>query len=138
MRADFHDSHATPSLRPLCPTRWVVRAKSIQSVLNNYEALMHAMEEVSFASDDAGAKANGFLKWLQSFEMLFGLQVSLAVLEHTKSCNATLQSPKTSVAHAKCAAQIAADMITQHVKETCCAQRGKPANECSPLRSDEY
>lgn len=55
-------SHATLSLRPLCPTRWVVRAKSIQSVLNNYEALMHAMEEVSFASDDAGAKANGFLK----------------------------------------------------------------------------
>ena len=30
----------TPSFRVLCPTRWTVRAASLQSVLDNYEVLL--------------------------------------------------------------------------------------------------
>ena len=35
----------TPSFRVLCPTRWTVRAASLQSVLDNYEVLLSVWEE---------------------------------------------------------------------------------------------
>ena len=38
------DSH-TPGIRVLCPTRWTVRAASVQSVLDNYEVLLEVWEE---------------------------------------------------------------------------------------------
>ena len=35
-----HDfSQATPGVRVLCPTRWTVKADSLQSIIDNYEAL---------------------------------------------------------------------------------------------------
>ena len=35
----------TPGFRVLCPTRWTVRAASLQSVLDNYEVLLQVWEE---------------------------------------------------------------------------------------------
>ena len=35
----------TPGFRTLCPTRWTVRADSLQSVLDNYEVLQDLWEE---------------------------------------------------------------------------------------------
>ena len=36
MAINSNDSELTPSLRPLCPTRWTVRHSSIDSILQNY------------------------------------------------------------------------------------------------------
>lgn len=52
-----------PSLRPLCPTRWTVKAASLQSISSNYSALLEFLDNLS--SDDkgdAGGKANGLLQ----------------------------------------------------------------------------
>ena len=35
----------TPSFRVLCPTRWIIHAASLQSVLDNYEVLLGVWEE---------------------------------------------------------------------------------------------
>ena len=35
----------TPGFRVICPTRWTVRAASLQSILDNYEALVGVWEE---------------------------------------------------------------------------------------------
>jgi hypothetical protein len=111
MKEDMPCQSNTTSLRPLCPTRWVVRVKSIKSVLDNYEPLLQALQQVGLTSDETGAKASGFVKQLQSFDRFFALHVSLAVLEPAESCNCKLQSIKTSVADAKFAATKAADLI---------------------------
>jgi Domain of unknown function (DUF4371) len=108
----MHDGPLTASLRPLCPTRWTVRVKSIQSLLDNYEALCSALEEAaSRSTDDSSAKASGFLKRLETFETYFGLRASLAVLEHAEGCNTFLQSTNISVADAKQSAMKTADVI---------------------------
>ena len=43
--------------RVLCPTRWTVRAASLQSVLNNYEVLLSAWEEAQ------AWKLDGEMQW---------------------------------------------------------------------------
>ena len=39
-------SVSSPSLKPLCPTRWTVRASAISSVLMNYKVLQDALDEM--------------------------------------------------------------------------------------------
>ena len=39
-------SPSSPSIRPLCPTRWTVRAESLRSVIANYEILQELMKEI--------------------------------------------------------------------------------------------
>ena len=52
----------------LCPTRWTVRT-AIESVVENYEPLTQAMEEINHTShDEYGAKAGGFLTQLHTFD----------------------------------------------------------------------
>ena len=54
-----------PSLRPLCNTRWTVKAKSFLSVLNNYEALMQTMAEIvqdKNSNFEVTSKAGGIQK----------------------------------------------------------------------------
>ena len=53
-----------PSLRPLCPTRWTVKAKSFESVLN-YEALLETLHKIVSEKDgtfEVVAKAGGIHK----------------------------------------------------------------------------
>ena len=35
----------SPGLKPLCPTRWTVRAESLRSVLNNYAVIQSVLED---------------------------------------------------------------------------------------------
>lgn len=52
-------------LRPLCPTRWTVRAKAIQYVLEQYESILVALEEMASAKGDAAVRASGLLTKFQ-------------------------------------------------------------------------
>lgn len=46
--------------RPLCPTRWTVRTGAINAVLQNYSALLQALQSIGEISyDDYGRRANG-------------------------------------------------------------------------------
>ena len=48
----------TPSFRVLCPTRWTVRAKSFQSVLDNYSVLQQLWECVLDSRVDPDVRAS--------------------------------------------------------------------------------
>ena len=45
-------SPEAPGLRPLCPTRWTVRTSALDSILKNYETLIHAFRDVNTTSHD--------------------------------------------------------------------------------------
>ena len=55
------ESGLSPSLKPLCPTRWTVRHSAIASILKNYKMLMTALEIVRQGHDEYAAKGNGLL-----------------------------------------------------------------------------
>ena len=46
-----------PGFRVLCPTRWTVRADSMNSVLDNYEVLLGVWEESKESRLDSNVKA---------------------------------------------------------------------------------
>jgi len=56
------------SLRPLCPTRWTVRAKSLASVADNYDAVLATLDAIAMEDKtESGSKANGLSKSFTRF-----------------------------------------------------------------------
>ena len=101
IKASNPDESKSSGLRPLCPTRWTVRTKAIQSILNNYQTLMDTSEMLSARNtDDASAKASGFIKKMNDFETYFGLRTALRIFEPSEVCSKQLQKVNLSVTEA--------------------------------------
>jgi hypothetical protein len=102
------------SLRPLCPTRWTVRTASLSSVAVSYSGLLQTLSKISHeCGDDGGAKASGFLKRLQSFEMYFSIQLALKVFEPAEECSKILQSAGLTAAEAHSSATFTASILRE-------------------------
>ena len=86
-----------PGFRVLCPTRWTVRANSLQSVLDNYSVLQELWEEVKDKASDPSVKARiiGVQAQFRKFQYFFGVLLEL-LLKHSDNLSKTLQSPKLS------------------------------------------
>ncbi|XP_039279145.1 zinc finger MYM-type protein 1-like [Nilaparvata lugens] len=86
------------NLRPLCPTRWTMRASSIQRILKNYEDLLQFFE--IFSSTDkteAGYKCAGFLESMILFRTYLFLNLYCHVMNVVEEVNENIQSPHLSV-----------------------------------------
>jgi len=73
-------------------------------VLDNYEALLEALYEISRSSDDSATKALGWLKKMQSFDVYFGLELAILVFEPSEACSKKLQKTDMSLSEAQKAA----------------------------------
>ncbi len=94
---------AQPGFRNLCPTRWTVRAKSLKSILDNYQLLQRSLETFStFAVRDPemSARCAGISAQFDSFDFLFGVTVGSQLLSVADNLSTTLQSKSMSVADA--------------------------------------
>ncbi|XP_043193723.1 zinc finger MYM-type protein 1-like [Amphibalanus amphitrite] len=88
----------TGSLRPLCPTRWTCRTASLRSVLENYELIMHTLEEVSTESSGEHARrAGGMLALMGQFDTLMGLRMAIEVFSIAEDLSRGLQSATATV-----------------------------------------
>ena len=66
-----------PRIRPLCPTRWTVRAGAISAVLQNYEVLQETFEDAHRSTHDRnGITAGGMVSLMNKFSTFFGLKLS--------------------------------------------------------------
>ena len=98
---EFQGTEA-PQLRPLCPTRWTVKAASLQSIAANYSALMDFLEDMSTnEKGDAGGKASGLLVHLQKFGTFFSLRLMLAFFSRVEAVNVALQKRQLHTQSAK-------------------------------------
>ena len=96
----------TPGIKPLCPTRWTVRAKAFTSLLKNYGELQDTLDIVAEGSDEYARRASGLLALMQQFSTFFGLKLSLAVFAPTEELSATLQAKSASCGDATAAVDI--------------------------------
>ena len=62
-------------LKPLCSTRWTVRASSIHSLLINYSLIKTALKEISEEGGHPAPKANGLIEQMHKFSTYFGLKL---------------------------------------------------------------
>ena len=92
-----------PSFRVLCLTSWTVRAKSLESVLDNYSVLQELWEIRLDDNIDPDVRAwvIGVQAKMESFDYFFGISVSELVLNHGDSLSATLQSSTISAVEAQ-------------------------------------
>ena len=94
----FHDikgeiAPGTPGVRVLCPTRWTVRADSMQSIIHNYSVLQSLWDQAAGIVHDTEtiARIRGVAAHMQSFEFFFGLVLGEILLCHTDNLSKTLQ-----------------------------------------------
>ena len=88
------------TIRPLCPTRWVMRQASLDSNLCNYERIITFLDEVPKHSNDAKvrAKAASLLSKVEEFQTFFDLR---GLHQLFRSAHKYMQSSKVSVSHVK-------------------------------------
>eukprot|EP00731_Ephydatia_muelleri_P036298 Em0232g1a len=80
-------------LKPLCPTRWTVRAEALDAVLKQYKVIIETMEEVhSTTHDEYGMKAGGIVTALEKFDTLFGLQLGHLLFGCAENTSKVLQA----------------------------------------------
>ncbi len=92
LQDDETEEKSTASLKPFCPTRWTVRVNSLISVRDNYKTLLEFFDTVGLENTDSGVKARGFSKYLQRFETLMLLEISIETLQKVEALNETLQA----------------------------------------------
>lgn len=78
-------SPSSPSIRPLCPTRWTVRAESLRSVIANYQVLQELMEEIIEeyrGITEATSSAKGILSTMEKISLPFWCCGIASFLQH--------------------------------------------------------
>ena len=87
----------TFALKPLCPTRWTVRSNALRSVVNQYESIIEALEEMSRNPGNASTRAAGLLVKFQKGVTLLALLIALVVIEPLENLNRSLQGLQSTV-----------------------------------------
>lgn len=93
-----------PGVKPLCPTRWTVRAESLRSVITNYNVIMTVLEEIMEeykGNFEACCQARGVLTTMETFQFLFGVTISEKVFSITDKLSKALQKKDLSAIAAK-------------------------------------
>ena len=83
-----------PGFRVLCPTKWIVRAESLKSVLENYTALQELWDAALETGLDAEVRSRitGVKAQMESFISFFGISVGQLVLKHGDNLSKALQN----------------------------------------------
>ena len=79
------------SIRPLCPTRWIVRSPAIRAVLSQYGMVLSALEEMAANHSESASRAEGLHVRLQQGNVLLGLLLALDVISELEVLNKSLQ-----------------------------------------------
>ena len=104
-------------IKPLCPTRWTVRAAAMKAILDNYGTLQEVLEEVSQGSDEYARKAAGLLALMEKFSTLFGLRLSHLVFSTTDRLSAALQKKSATCEDSQMAANVCLQVLSDLRKD---------------------
>jgi hypothetical protein len=100
-------SSTSSSLRQLCPTRWTMKEAAMQSVIDNYEAILTTLEVIAVEDKgDAGSKASGLAATFQRFNTFFGLRLGVVVFGQAEELSRLLQKKSITADAAKRAADV--------------------------------
>lgn len=71
-----------------------MRADALASLKSNFDTVVQALEIISAGSnDDSAATASGLLKHMESFDFIFGLEISLRVFREADILSKVTQTP---------------------------------------------
>ena len=102
LKADL--SPETMGIRPLCPTRWTVRAESLRSVILNYSVIHSVLEEIIEeyrGNSEATSQARGIMVTMENFSFLFGVVIGEKLFSITDTLSKALQKKTMCAMEAK-------------------------------------
>ena len=92
-QAALDKGEITPSLKSACLTSSTVRNGAINSILENYHALISTLDEVRVGHDEYAAKAySGLQIKMKTFEISFGLKIAHLIFSSLEQLSTYLQS----------------------------------------------
>ena len=92
-------------IRALCPTRWTVRGDAIESINDTLSQLWDECLETQLDPDIKG-RIIGVQTQMTTFDLLFGLQLSMKILKITDNLSRTLQKQSMSAAEGQSVAEL--------------------------------
>ena len=95
-----HDITKLKQIRPICPTRWLVRVPAISAVLDQYDSILLCLDEMSAtpSGSHVAARASGLLAVFSASGTLLCLKMALKILGPLEMLNRSLQSRYQTVA----------------------------------------
>ena len=102
-------------LRLLCPTRWSVRANALHSISEKYKPIIEMLpwcnEPQNTPDPDIRARAGGIERKMNTFKFVYGMHLSMLVLNLSDNLSTTLQSPNISAADAQKTAHLVVETL---------------------------
>ena len=120
-----------PSMQVLGPTIWIVRADSLNSVLNNYSVLQELWEESVKVTKESQiiARIIGIASQIATFDFYSGVHIGEMILRHTyiKHISAAEEKyfaslVKTTLQFMCSDASIAKYLMSRHINSTLVSQ----------------
>ena len=71
----FTELNNNSNLKSLCPTRWTVRAASMNFLIITYDLVETTLNEIGAKSGLPSIQANGFLEQMQKFSTYFWIEI---------------------------------------------------------------
>ena len=92
----------------MCLTRWTVRGDAIESIMEHYDTLSQLWDECLETRLDPNIKGRiiGVQTQMTTFDLLFGLQLSIKFLKITDNLSRTLQKQSMSAAEGQSVAEL--------------------------------
>ena len=102
------EKHDRASLRPLCPTRVLVRGVALKTILDQHESLDKSLSEYAEANNrEPTSKARGLLKQINSGEFVLGIMMTLPAINLLENLNRAVQSRSFTISGAEAAMGVA-------------------------------
>ena len=89
--ADHTESPSRATLKPLCPTRWTCRRRSLSAVLENYSDLLTSLAEFGKEKSESASKARRLEKRFMQTETLLGVNIAHEVALQLEGLNEIMQ-----------------------------------------------
>ena len=101
------------SLRPFCPTRWILRKPSITSITSNYSEIIKWLEDFDSHPENRQqrAVAAGYLKTFYNFDTFWKLELLRIIFTMVEDSNTALQSAQLNFRKAENVIKTLKDVI---------------------------
>ena len=88
----------SPRIRVLCPTRWTVKADSLDCIIVYFNILLQVWDEaLDYVKDsEMQSRIRGVSLFMRKFDFLFGAILRECLLRHSDNLSKALQSPTVS------------------------------------------
>ena len=115
-------SPQTPGIKPLCPTRWTVRAEYLRSLVLNYEVIQSVLDEILVeysGNTEATAAARGIATVMMKFSFLFGVVVAEKFFSVTDTLSEAVQKKSLCASEARKMAVVTVSSLRDLRSDAC-------------------